>query len=325
MLTRRSPPSPSAGAALVRRLTDALTVGARASPEHARLLLLEAVDAAARRPAVGRLLSAYAGWAALQPLATAPLARLGATAADDTDATVDDDDVEIASPKPKPSPAALDDDVEADVENLDPNTPPHSPTADAPKSRSPLSPSAAAPSANAEMGGFALPASVYTPPRSPMDTDAPPPRTPPPSSAVAPVSPSQPKLAPKGPPGGKNDLLIVVESSLRTAEDFTIDTPKPQLARRTNPGRAAKDNSPFGAAAIAASAARVAAAAGKPRVGTPRPHNGTPRPGDGGGGGDDFGDAAAAEEAARAAGAEPPAADDDADATLRTTVKALAF
>ena len=228
-------------------------------------------------PAVGRLLSAYAGWAALQPLATAPLARLGAPAADDTDATVDDDDVEIASPKPKPSPAALDDDVEADVENLDPNTPPHSPTADAPKSRSPLSPSAAAPSANAEMGGFALPASVYTPPRSPMDTDAPPPRTPPPSSAVAPVSPSQPKLAPKGPPGGKNDLLIVVESSLRTAEDFTIDTPKPQLARRTNPGRAAKDNSPFGAAAIAASAARVAAAAGKPRVGTPRPHNGTPR------------------------------------------------
>ena len=109
-----------------------------------------------------------------------------------------------------------------------------------------------------------------------------PPRTPPPSSAVAPVSPSQPKLAPKGPPGGKNDLLIVVESSLRTAEDFTIDTPKPQLARRTNPGRAAKDNSPFGAAAIAASAARVAAAAGKPRVGTPRPHNGTPRPDDGG-------------------------------------------
>ena len=139
---------------------------------------------------------------------------------------------------------------------------------------------------------------------------------------MAPVPPRSRSSRPRA-AGRKNDLLIVVESSLRTAEDFTIDTPKPQLARRTNPGRA-KDNSPFGAAAIAASAARVAAAAGKPRVGTPRPHNGTPRPGDGGGGGDDFGDAAAAEEAVRAAGAEPPAADDDADATLRTTVKALA-
>ena len=206
------------------------------------------------------------------------------------------------------------DECSADTENIDPNSPPSSKR---PRSRSgnacgtprprtlPLDGGSASPFDSASTHECGI-ASLPPPPSSPPMVHSPVPRSA--AVGVGAIHPGTPR--PDGLEGdmGTNSLRFVEDSTLRSAEDFSRDTPQPKLVRRAYLHRKAKEN--FGAFTPGASPGGASSPSSSPsrsKRGAHAAHAGL-------------------QASPGAAASSPPAGDEDSSLTqLRSSVRSLCF